>query len=209
LQAQSFVVRDATADECRHRFVRRALITMDGSGNTIDLVARPAYSGRRYFPSRDAGIIGFQGVGLRSTNLPRDLEFWTAVFGADVRDRVGDVCYLQIDARHHRIALYPSDRKGILDVSREVESLDCVMQSKYFLQERQIRIVHGPGKETASDQVFLRFLSPDGCVFSYVYGMQDVDPKRRPRQYLLRRESFCSWGSEASDLPELAASSST
>ncbi|MBR0899041.1 VOC family protein [Bradyrhizobium tropiciagri] len=209
LEARGFVVRDATADECRRRFVRQALITMDGSGNSIELVARPAHSGRRYFPSRDAGIVGFQGVGLRSTNLARDLEFWTTVLGANVADRVGDVCYLQIDARHHRIALYPSERKGVLDVSLEVESLDCVMQSKYFLQDRQVRIVHGPGKETASDQVFLRFLSPDGYVFSYVHGMQDVDLKRRPRQYQLRPESFCSWGSEASDLPELAALPST
>jgi len=209
LKAHGFPVRDASADECARRFVRQALITQDGSGNTIELVVRPAHSGRRYFPSRDAGIVGLQGIGLRATDLSRDLVFWTEVFDARISDRVGEVCYLRIDTRHHRIALYPSKRKGVLDISLEVESLDCVMQSKYFLQERQVRIVHGPGKETASDQTFLRFLGPDGYVFSYVHGMQDIDAKHRPRQYQLRPESFCSWGSEASDLPELASPTPT
>jgi 2,3-dihydroxy-p-cumate/2,3-dihydroxybenzoate 3,4-dioxygenase len=205
LQARGFAARDATADECARRFVPKALITQDGSGNTIELVVRPAHSGRRYFPSRDAGILGLQGIGLRSTNMSRDLEFWTEVFDVNIRDRVGEVSYLQIDARHHRIALYPWVRTGLVDISLEVESFDCVMQSKYFLQEHQIRIVHGPGRETASDQVFLRFVGPDGHVFSYVHGMQNIDARRRPRQYMLRRDSFCSWGSEATGLPELTS----
>jgi len=75
LLAAGFPVRDADATECKRRYVRQALITQDGSGNVVDLVTRPAHSGRRYFPSRDAGITGLQGIGLRSTDLAKDLLF--------------------------------------------------------------------------------------------------------------------------------------
>jgi 2,3-dihydroxy-p-cumate/2,3-dihydroxybenzoate 3,4-dioxygenase len=205
LASAEFPAREADAEECKRRHVRRALITQDGSGNEIDLVVRPSHSGRRYFPSRDAGIKGFQGLGLRSTSLTKDLQFWTEVLSARVSDRVGDITYLQLDERHHRVVLYPSKRKGILDVAVDVESFDCVMQSKYFMKERQIKVLQGPGRETVSGQTFLRFQGPDNMMFSYVHGMENIGA-RRPRQYSLGETSLCSWGSQCADVPELSTS---
>lgn len=205
LASAGYPVLEADADECKRRHARRALLTQDGSGNKIDIVVRPAQSGRRYFPSRDAGITGFQGVGLRSVALSQDLKFWTEVLNARVSDRVGDITYLQIDERHHRVVLYPSKCNGILDVAFDVESFDCVMQGNYFLKERQIKVLQGPGRETASGQTFIRFQGPDNLMFSYVHGMDDVGG-RRPRQFNLRNESLCCWGSHCADIPELRAS---
>ena len=204
LQAAGFPVRDADANECKRRYVRQALITQDGSGNVIDLVARPAHSGRRYFPSRDAGITGLQGIGLRSTDLAKDLLFWTKLLDARISDRVGEITYLRIDERHHRIALYPSGRKGVMEIALDVESFDCIMQSNYFLRERQLKILHGPGRETASGQVFIRFQGPEDCLFSYVHGMREPRSGERPRQFSSKAESLCAWGSECADVPELS-----
>jgi 2,3-dihydroxy-p-cumate/2,3-dihydroxybenzoate 3,4-dioxygenase len=198
-----FLAREATADECAQRFVRRALIVEDATGNTIDLVLRPAMSGRRYFPSRDAGVSGLQSVGLRSRSIKDDLKLWTAILGARVTDRVGDVTYLAIDQKHHRVALYPSDKAGLVYVCYGVESMDAVMQNKYFVQERQIKIVHGPGREPASGQIFLRFAGPEGYVFSYGYGLKDIDADHRPRQFTAEASSLCEWGSECADIAEL------
>ena len=206
LLAAGFPVRDANAEECKRRHVRQALITQDGSGNVIELVSRPAQSGRRYFPSRDAGITGLQGIGLRSTDIARDLVFWTQVLDARISDRVGEIAYLRIDDRHHRIALYPSSRKGVMEIGLDVESLDCVMQSNYFLKERQMKVLHGPGKETASDQIFIRFQGPQDTLFSYVYGMREPKAGERARQFSPKAESLCSWGSECTDVPELSLS---
>jgi len=205
LAAADLPIREADSDECKRRHVRRALITRDASGNEIDLVVRPAQSGRRYFPSRDAGITGFQGVGVRTTSLAKDLQFWTEILNARVCDRVGDITYLQIDDRHHRLALYPSKRKGILEVSLDVESFDCVMQGNYFMKDRQVKVLQGPGRETVSGQTFLRFQGPDGMMFSYVHGMEATG-SRRPRQFNLGNESLCSWGSHCADVPELRVS---
>jgi 2,3-dihydroxy-p-cumate/2,3-dihydroxybenzoate 3,4-dioxygenase len=198
-----FLAREATADECAQRFVRRALIVEDATGNDIDLVLRPALSGRRYFPSRDAGITGLQSVGLRSRAIEDDLRLWTTILGAKVTDRVGEVTYLGIDQKHHRVVLYPSDKAGLVYVSYGVESMDAVMQNNYFVQERQIKIVQGPGREPASGQIFLRFAGPEGTVFSYGYGLRDIEPQHRPRQFTLEASSLCEWGSECVDIVEL------
>jgi 2,3-dihydroxy-p-cumate/2,3-dihydroxybenzoate 3,4-dioxygenase len=198
-----FSAREATTDECAQRFVRRALIVQDATGNEIDLVLRPAQSGRRYFPSRDAGITGLQSVGLRSREIEDDLKLWTTILGARVTDRVGEITYLGIDQKHHRVVLYPSDKAGLVYVSYGVESMDAVMQSNYFVQERQIKIVHGPGREPASGEIFLRFAGPEGYVFSYGYGLKDIDGRHRPRQFTPEASSLCEWGSECADIAEL------
>lgn len=207
LQKAGFSARLATPEECRQRFVRDALILRDASGNEIDLVLRPAQSGRRYFPSRDAGIIGLQGVGLRSPALNDDLRLWTSILGAEVSDWVGDVTYLRFDHKHHRIALYPSQRPGILYVSYGVESLDAIMQSHYFAQDRQIKIVHGPGREPTSGQIFLRVEGPEGHIFSFTHGLDDVGPNHHPRQFSAHPSSLCEWGSECHGVPELELAS--
>jgi 2,3-dihydroxy-p-cumate/2,3-dihydroxybenzoate 3,4-dioxygenase len=79
------------------------------------------------------------------------------------------------------------------------------MQANYFLKERQIKVLQGPGRETASGQTFIRFQGPDNIMFSYVHGMDNVGG-RRPRQFNLRNESLCCWGSNCADIPELRAS---
>jgi 2,3-dihydroxy-p-cumate/2,3-dihydroxybenzoate 3,4-dioxygenase len=207
LKKGGFDSRYASPEECARRFVLGALIARDATGNEIDLVLRPALSGRRYFPSRDAGVTGLQSIGLRSTALKDDLRFWTTILGAQVSDWAGDITYLRFDKKHHRIALYPSDRAGLVYVSYGVESMDAVMQSNYFVQERQIRVLHGPGREPASGQVFLRFEGPEGYVFAYAYGLGDVEPDHHPRQFSVAPSSLCEWGSECEDVPELRLAS--
>ena len=205
LRELGFAAKEASAGDCQRRYVQSALLTEDASGNRIDLVVRPTQSGRRYFPPRDAGIVAFHGVGLRSTDDIRDLAFWRAL-GAEISDWVGDIAYLRIDGLHHRIALYPSNRNGLLYAAFEVEALDQIMQNSYFMQESQIRIVQGPGRETASRQMFLHVEGPDGLIFSYVNGMAEIDGKPRlARQFPLSATSLCDWGSESKDVPELRA----
>ena len=205
LRDLGFTVRDATPTECRRRYVQSALLAEDASKNRIDFVVRPSRSGRRYFPTRDAGIVQFHGVGLCATDHARDVAFWKEL-GAEVSDWVGDIAYLRIDGKHHRIALYPSKRNGLLYAAFEVEALDQIMQNSYFMQESQIKIVQGPGREAASQQIFLHVEGPDGMIFSYVNGMAEYgDKPRLARQFPLTPTSLCDWGSESKDVPELQA----
>lgn len=188
---------------CADRRVTDVLTFRDPTGNHIDLVVRPFHSGRRYFPSRDAGITGFSHVGLRSDDTARDEEFWTSVFNARVSDWIGPAPLLRIDEVHHKIALFPSNHPGIQHINHQVASIDDIMRSLHFLNEHQIRIVFGPGRHPTSSAMFLYFEGPDGMVYEYSSGVRTIEDEAmyRPRQFPFDSSSFCMWGSKP-DIPE-------
>ena len=174
----------------------------DPSGNCFDLCARPQKSTRRYFPTRDAGITEFSHVGLKTTNAPRDEIFWTTYFNIRPNDWIGDAALLSFDSLHHRIALFPADNPGIQHINFQVDSIDDVMRSYYFLSSEQVRIVFGPGRHATSGAMFLYFEGPDGMVYEYSNGVRIInDPNYRPRQYPFTPEAFCVWGAKP-DIPE-------
>ncbi len=204
LPRDGFICEWADQELCEQRGVARALLVRDASGNALELVLRPQISARRFFPPHDSGITGLQTIGLRSTNIERDVMLWTEVLGAWVADRVGDITYLGFDDAHHRIALYPSDRAGFLYIGFGVVDFDYLMQHNYRLEARQVRIVHGPGLEPASGASFVRFAGPGDVAWSFVHSPA-MAARRAPRQFALAAESLCDWGSICNDLPELNA----
>jgi len=82
-------------------------------------------------------------------------------------------------------------------------TLDDIMAKSNFLRERQVRIIQGPGRQTASSQVFLHIEGPEHRLYSYVFGISQAPD--RPRQFARDAAALCSWGSVAQGVPELAA----
>jgi 2,3-dihydroxy-p-cumate/2,3-dihydroxybenzoate 3,4-dioxygenase len=201
LSAAGYAVRRGSETECEQRKVKAFLALKDATGNTIEIVWRPLMTGWRFFPSRDTGITGLQNVALRSTNLAADERLWTKLFNGRVSDWVGDASYIRLDPLHHRVALHPSNRAGLLSVTYAVEGIDQIMQSYYHLRDSQIRIVHGPGRNPVSNQIFLTFEGPEGVLFSFATEMHSVADNHLPRQFPHAPQSFCSWGTECA-LPE-------
>lgn len=190
-----------TAEECESRKAKAMLWFRDFSGNRLELVVRPMNSGWRYFASRDAGITGLEDVILRSTNVEKDMSIWCGVFGAKVSDWAGEAVYLRFDGAHHRIALFPAERPGILAVEYAVENVNLLMRNYYVLQNLQIGILHGPGRRPASEQLFLTFAGPGDVLFSFVSEGSPFDENRIPRQFPAGKEGLCGWGSECK-IPE-------
>ncbi len=199
---RGLAVHLGTEAECAERRVMAFINFNDPTGNSIDIVLRPFHSGRRYFPSRDAGITEFSHIGLKTSDAPRDEEFWTTLFNIRANDWIGDVPLMSFDAMHHRIALFPSPEPGVQHVNFQVESVDDIMRSYYFLTDRQVRIVFGPGRHATSGARFLYFEGPDGMVYEYSHGVRLIDdPHYRPRQFPFDDSAFCVWGSRP-DIPE-------
>ncbi|HVE48019.1 MAG TPA: VOC family protein [Casimicrobiaceae bacterium] len=197
IDAQNLPVRYGTCEECELRRVDRFLEFKDPSGNTIDLVVGARACDRNYAASRDAGITGFSHIGLRTTNAPRDEAFWTRICNARVSDRIGAAPLLRIDAVHHKIALFPSMYPGVQHVNHQVGDINDVMRAYYFLRERDVRIVFGPGRHPTSSAIFLYFEGPDGMVYEYSTGVRMIDDEASyvPRQFPFAPDSFCLWGS--------------
>ncbi len=193
------------ASECRRRRLRQGTLVTMPSGYALELVVRVERSGQRFYPRRDSGVNGISAIGLRSKDIGRDTQLWTAALGAEIADRVGDITYLRLDGAHHRIALYPSQSSGLLYVSFGVETHDDLMRNSYFLNERQVRIVHGPGREMTSGRMFVRFIGPEGLVFSLDCEDTEQSASRQPRQFARDKFALCAWGSVCHDIPELSA----
>lgn len=202
LQKAGTPVNRGTADGCADRRVVDYISFQDPTGNWFDLTIRPHKATRRYFPTRDAGITAFSHVGLRTTDARRDEKFWTTYFNIRANDWIGDAGLLSFDEVHHRIALFPADRPGIQHINFQVESIDDLMRSYYFMTSEQVRIVFGPGRHATSGAMFLYFEGPDGMVYEYSHGVRMIDdPDYRPRQFPFTPEAFCVWGAKP-DIPE-------
>jgi len=205
LQAAGVDVRRGTEAEAAARRVMGFINFSDPTGNAVDLVVRPFHSGRRYFPSRDAGITDFSHIGLKTTDPARDEKFWSGLFNIRANDHIGAAALMSFDEVHHRIALFPTDHAGIQHINFQVESVDDIMRSHYFLTERQIQIRFGPGRHPTSGAMFLYYEGPDGMTYEYSSGVRNVDETWRPRQLPFKDESFCMWGSRP-NIPEFSNS---
>ena len=198
-------VHYGTHEECETRRVRQFLAFKDPTGNKHEIVVRPYHSGPRHFPSRDAGITHFSHIGLRTSDAPRDEAFWTKLLNARVSDWIGDAPLLRIGTIHHTLALFPSLNPGVQHINHQVEDIDDIMRSYYFLREKGVRIVFGPGRHATSSACFLYFEGPDKMVYEYSVGVKQILPEQeasyRPRQFPFAPESFCMWGSKP-DIPE-------
>lgn len=205
LEEAGYRVTRGDATGAATRRVKHYASFIDAGGNVIELVVRPLNSGWRYFPSRDAGVTGLEAVALRSRATTADEAMWTTLFNGRVSDWIGDAAYIRFDRAHHRLALHPASRAGVLAVEYAVEGVNQLMQSHYFLQQAQVKVVHGPGRRPTSGQMFLTFAGPDGVLYSYVAEGDAIDETiHRPRQFPFRPLSFCAWGSD-SECPEFAA----
>ncbi len=202
-------VHFGTREECDSRRVKAFIASNDPSGNKIEIFARPYHSGTRYFPARDAGITHFSHIGLFTTDATRDTEFWTRLCNARVSDWLGESPFLRIATTHHSIVLFPAKRTGIHHINHQVEDLDDVMKSYYFLKEKNVRIVHGPGRHPISTAVMVYFEGPDRLTYEYSCGVKHIMPADeaayRPRQFSLDAYNACMWGSRAAELAATAA----
>lgn len=187
-----------TREEAALRKVRSFIRFKDPTGNTIELVVRPEYSGRRYHGTRDAGITGFSHVGLCTTDAGRDEKFWTQVCNARVSDRIGDAPLLRIDEVHHTIALFPTTKAGIQHINHQVATADDVQRSFNFLSEKGVKMVFGPGRHVTSMAKFLYFEGPDNMVFEYSSGVEHIADELlyREQQFPADPTGFCGWGAE-------------
>jgi 2,3-dihydroxy-p-cumate/2,3-dihydroxybenzoate 3,4-dioxygenase len=188
-----------TKSECDERRVRGFVASSDPTGNKIEIVARPFHSGVRYFPSRDAGITGFSHIGLFSTDTVRDEAFWTGICNARVSDWIGESPFLRIDTMHHSVVLFQAAHGGIQHINHQVEDVDDVMRSYYFLKERGVTITYGPGRHPISTASMVYFEGPDKLTYEYSCGvkliMPDEDKRHRPRQFARTPMNGDMWGS--------------
>lgn len=188
-----------TDEEAIDRFTHEFGWFTDPTGNRIEMLVRPYEANRPYYGPRPTGITGFGHIGLNTTDPARDQDFWMQHFNARVSDWIGPVPLMRVKTVHHQFALFPSSGPGIQHINHQVERIDDLLIAAYYLQERDVRIVFGPGRHATSGGYFLYFEGHDGVTFEYSTSDRMIiedDENYRPRQFALEDESFCLFGSK-------------
>ncbi|MDE0060962.1 MAG: VOC family protein [Defluviicoccus sp.] len=157
---------------------------------------------------RAAAELGAAGVEV-TRGSPQDAARRRVTDYVNFRDPTGNSIDLVLRPFHSGIRYFPSRDAGIQEFSHvglkttdaprdfQVESVDDIMRSHYFLTERQVRIVFGPGRHPTSGARFLYFEGPDRMVYEYSHGVRLIeDPDYRPRQFPFDDSSLCMWGSK-------------
>ena len=90
------------------------------------------------------------------------------------------------------IATHPSD------VCVAFAALDATVIIQGPDGERRVPIVFGPGRHPTSGARFLYFKGPDGMIFEYSVGVDEIEDEatHRPRQFGFEPTSFCMWGAK-------------
>jgi len=93
------------------------------TGNKIGSWCGRSTPASAIFRSRDAGITHFSHNGLRTSNAPRDEQFWTKLLNARVSDWIGDAPLLRVTPSTNTLALFPSPHPGVQHINHQVEDL--------------------------------------------------------------------------------------
>jgi 2,3-dihydroxy-p-cumate/2,3-dihydroxybenzoate 3,4-dioxygenase len=80
-----------------------------------------------------------------------------------------------------------------------------VLFRSYLLQNRNVKIVFGPGRHPTSGARFLYFQGPDDMIYEYSTGVRMITAEDEetyvPRSFPKEPSSFCMWGA-LPDIPE-------
>lgn len=182
------------AEQAVARQVKTGIMVEAPNSVMVDIVWRPLTSGWPFHGARATGITELQGVQMACTDIEADERFWTDGIGGTVSDWAGQAAFVNVDGAHHRVALYPSSRDGLLGVTFGVENIDHVMRYWYFVQSRQLPVVHGPGCQPTSGAIFVSTRGVGDVIYSYATPMECPD-LGGPRQFPDTALSHCAWGS--------------
>lgn len=192
--AAGFRVQHFNAGDAARRLVKDGFSVTAPNGVSVEIVWRHMESGWKYHGPRDTGLDGFNAVQMGSTDPNADAEFW-AIAGLDVTDYVGEARFVGLGDCHHQVAIYPSEN-GLIGATWQVSHYDYIMRHGHYLVNKQVPVVHGPGRQPTSDSVFVTTQMPDEFMMSYATEMAPP-PEHGPRQFRDTAKSHCAWGSRS------------
>ncbi|UYV39442.1 VOC family protein [Rhodobacteraceae bacterium D3-12] len=194
LSEAGYAPRWLSDDEAEQRQIKTGITVSAPNEVQVDIVWRPLTSGWPFHGARHTGLTELQAVQLACTDIQANETFWTKGIGGTVSDWAGRAAFINIDGAHHRIALYPSERDGVLGITFGVQETEDVMRNWYVMQKLQLPVAHGPGRQPTSGACFVTMRGVGEILYSYATAMAPPNATG-PRQFPDTALSHCAWGS--------------
>jgi len=141
--------------------------------------------------------ISLQHVALHTLHLEEMVEFYTEALGFDISDwLLRESVWLRCNSDHHTVMLTQGKPEvdhigfGIADGPELLNWAD-------HLGREQVPVAWGPGRHGAGNDLFLRFVDPEGLHVELSAGLQqyyDRDVTTPPRLWHTRSSALNLWG---------------
>jgi catechol-2,3-dioxygenase len=150
--------------------VARAIRFKDPEGNVVELVwgvdqVRDPYGRRDVKPQ------ALNHVVLFTTDRPKMEQFYGGTLGFRLSDTLADfMTFWRCNANHHSIAFASprnADQRGLNHAAFDVKDWKDLMRGVFFLGERGVKRMWGPGRHLAGNNLFSYYFDPEGNVVEY------------------------------------------
>ena len=156
--------------------VGKAIRFKDPEGNVVELIAAVDRVNDPY-GERDVKPQSLNHVVLYASDRPRMEAFYGGTLGFKLSDTIGDfMTFWRCNANHHSIALATArgDQRGLNHVAFDVRDWQELMRAVYFMGERGVRRMWGPGRHLAGNNLFSYYFDPEGNVVEYTTEVEQI-----------------------------------
>lgn len=163
--------------------VKRNLRLRDPDGNAIELYwgDEPVHED---YGTRNVKPLNLSHVVLRTTDVDRAHAFYKEHFGFKESDWNGHhMVFLRCNEIHHQLAFVARTKAGLDHVAFEVNDFFEIAKGVYYLGEKGIARLWGPGRHGAGNNLFSYFWDPEHNIIEYTTDIIRIydDSKWTPR----------------------------
>jgi catechol-2,3-dioxygenase len=156
--------------------VGKAIRFRDPEGNVVELIAAVDQVHDAY-GARDVKPQSLNHVVLFTSNRPAMEQFYGGTLGFKLSDTLADfMTFWRCNANHHSIALATArgDQRGLNHVAFDVRDWQDLMRAVFFMGERGVKRMWGPGRHLAGNNLFSYYFDPEGNVVEYTTEVEQI-----------------------------------
>ncbi len=156
--------------------VQKAIRFKDPEGNVVELIAGVDQVSDPY-GSRDVKPQQLNHVVLHTANRAAMEQFYGGMLGFKLSDTLADfMTFWRCNANHHSIAFATArgGQRGLHHVAFDVRDWQDLMKAVFFMGERGVKRMWGPGRHLAGNNLFSYYFDPEDNVVEYTTEVEQI-----------------------------------
>jgi catechol-2,3-dioxygenase len=146
---------------------KRNMRLRDPDGNLVELFWGDE-AVREDYGTRNVKPLNLNHVVLRTTDVDRAHAFYKGHFGFKESDWNGhQMVFLRCNEIHHQIAFTTRSKAGLDHVAFEVNDFFEIAKGVYYLGDKGVPRIWGPGRHGAGNNLFSYFWDPEQNIIEY------------------------------------------
>jgi catechol-2,3-dioxygenase len=156
--------------------VARAVRFKDPEGNVVELISGVDQV-RDQYGTRDVKPQALNHVVLATRDRASMERFYGGTLGFQLSDTLADfMTFWRCNANHHSIAFASArgDRTGLNHAAFDVKDWSDLMRAVFYMGERGVKRMWGPGRHLAGNNLFSYYFDPEGNVIEYTTEVEQI-----------------------------------